>query len=68
MGILEAMNRIKIWTAEELSKMTPAEQQASFDTSIFTDLDNAPPDVLPLIARARAFVEERIAREESVLP
>jgi hypothetical protein len=31
----------KIWTAQELEQMTPAERQALFDGSIVHDLDEA---------------------------
>lgn len=51
----------KVITAAELEQMTPAERSAAFEASIIWDLADAPPD---LVARARARVEERIAREE----
>ncbi len=52
----------KVITAAEFEQMTPAEQDEAFAASIVWDLDQAPPD---LVARARARVEERIAREHS---
>jgi hypothetical protein len=52
----------KVWTAEELEKMNPAERHALFEASIVTDLDEAPPG---LVGRARARVEQRIADSES---
>jgi hypothetical protein len=47
---------------DELFKLTPAEQDALFEASIVRDLDQAPPE---LVARARARLEQRIARTES---
>jgi hypothetical protein len=32
----------KVWTAEELGRLTPAEQDALFDASIVTDVDQVP--------------------------
>ena len=52
----------KIWTAEELERMSPAERRAIFDASIVTDLDEAPPE---FVERVRARVERRIADTES---
>jgi hypothetical protein len=37
----------KIWTAEELEAMTPAEQDALFESSLTTDLSNLPEPFLP---------------------
>jgi len=51
----------KIWTAEELDEMTPAERKKIFDDSIVWDLDEAPPE---LIEKARAKVLKRIADTE----
>ena len=56
------MNSRKIWKAQELLTLTPAEQDAVFDASVVSDLDQAP---IELVARARARIEERIARTES---
>lgn len=47
-------------TAEELERMSAAEQAAAFEASIVWDLDNAPQD---LVARALARIEQRIAQE-----
>ena len=55
------MDRRKIWTAEELLKLTPAEQDAIFESSMVRDLDQAP---AKLVALARARIEQRIARTE----
>ena len=52
---LDEMDRKKFWTAEELFKLSPAEQDALFESSIVRDLDQAPPE---LVARAR--IEQRI--------
>ena len=59
---LGGMNEREIWTAEELLKRTPAEQDAIFEASIVRDLEDAPAE---LVARARARIEQRIARTES---
>jgi hypothetical protein len=52
----------KVITAEELERMSATEQAAAFEASIVWDLDEAPSD---LVERARARIEERIAREHS---
>ena len=52
----------KIWTAEEFLGLTPAEQDALFQASIITDLDQAP---AALVVRARARLQRRIAEQES---
>ena len=52
----------KIITAEELEKMTPAQRQAVFDTSIVTDLDDAPPE---LLERTLRRVQRMIAESDS---
>lgn len=52
----------KVITAAEFEQMTPAEQDEAFAAGIVWDLDEAPPD---LVARARARIEQRIAREHS---
>jgi len=46
----------KIWTAQELEQMTPAEQQRLFDESIVRDLDEVPPEFLE---RIRSKVRSR---------
>jgi hypothetical protein len=56
------MARSKILTAEDLFKLSPAEQDALFEASIVRDLADAPAH---LVARARVRIEERIARTES---
>jgi len=48
----------KVWTAEELEGMTPAERDAIFESSLVGSLDNVPPAFL---ARVRSRVQERIA-------
>lgn len=49
-------------TAAELEKMSPAEQQALFDASVVTDLDEAPVEFL---ARVRRRLEQHIDETES---
>lgn len=56
------MNSGRIWTAEELLKLSPAEQDALFEASIVRDIEKAPQE---LVARARARILDRIARNES---
>lgn len=47
----------KIWTAEELERLTPDERDRLFEDSIVRDLDDAPSD---LVDRARERLQERI--------
>jgi hypothetical protein len=47
----------KVWTAAELEKLSPAEQDDLFSASIVTDLDDVPPE---FVARVRARVQARI--------
>ena len=51
----------KIWSAQELEGMTPAEQDAGPNASIVRDLDDAPAEFL---ARVRSQLEEHLARTE----
>jgi hypothetical protein len=48
-----------VWTAAELAALTPAEDQALFDASVVTDLDQVPPEFL---ARVRSQLEAETAR------
>ncbi len=48
----------KIWTAEELERMTPAEQDAIFDASVAESLDDVPKEFL---AKVRARFEAHLA-------
>ncbi len=52
----------KIWTAEELERMTPAEQDAIFDDSIVRNHDDVPNEFL---TRVRARFEAHLADTES---
>jgi hypothetical protein len=52
----------KIWTAQELESMTPAEQDAIFDASIIRNLDDAPQDFL---ARVRQRFEDHLASQDT---
>lgn len=52
----------KVWAAEELEQMAPAERHSLFDASVVTDLAQAPEE---LLSRARRRVEERAAGDES---
>ncbi len=49
----------KIWTAEELDRLTPAEQDAIFQSSLVTDPADVPAEYL---AHVRARLEDRIAK------
>ena len=44
---------MRITTAAELERMSPAERDAHFEASIITDLDAAPHGVKALVERAR---------------
>ena len=55
----------KVWTAAELEQMSPAEQDAIFESSIVTDLDSVP---AAFLARVRRRTEEQIAEDESHHP
>jgi hypothetical protein len=52
----------KVWTAEELDDLSPAERHSLFDARVVRTLDQSPP---VLIARARARIEERIVNADS---
>ena len=52
----------KVWTAEELAALTPAEQDALFQASIVQDLSEVPEK---FVARVRARLERRIAQQET---
>lgn len=52
----------RIRTAEEIEKLTPAEQDQLFKQSIVNDLDDVPADFL---ARVRARAQERIENTRS---
>jgi hypothetical protein len=52
----------KVWRAEELEQLTPAEQDALFETSIVTDLDDVPTQFLE---RVRARVEQRLVQGDT---
>ncbi len=59
------VNRVpdkKIWTAEELEKLGPAERTEIVRAGIVTDLDQVPPAFLE---RVRANVRDHIASTES---
>jgi hypothetical protein len=52
----------KVWTAEELEAMSPAEQDAIFQSSLVFDLDEVPEAFLE---RVRERVREHIANAET---
>lgn len=52
----------RIWTAEELEAMTPAEQDAIFESSLITNLAQVPEAFLE---RVRSRVRRRIADTET---
>lgn len=56
------MTAQKIWTAKELERMTPAEQDAIFDDSIVRNLDDIPKEFL---ATVRARFAAHLAGTES---
>jgi hypothetical protein len=48
----------RVWTAEELERMSPTEQEAVFAQSVITDLHQVPPEFL---ARVRSHLQDRMA-------
>ena len=52
----------KLWTAAELETLSREQQQAIFDESIITDLDQVPAEFL---AQARADAERLIESRET---
>ena len=52
----------KVWTAEELERMTPAEQDAHFDASLVTNLSDVPEAFLDHL---RERLEDRIAKRDT---
>jgi len=50
----------KVWTAEEIEELTPAEQDDLFDWSVVTDLSDVRPEFL---ARVRARLTDQIKNE-----
>jgi hypothetical protein len=59
-GNLGDMKPTRIVTAEDLEKLTPAEQDELFQSSIIRDLEQVEPEFLALV---RSRLEERIALE-----
>lgn len=53
----------KIWTAEELERLSPTQRHALFEASIVTDLDTVAGD--PLLERTRAKLEAMIAKVDA---
>jgi hypothetical protein len=53
---------MRVVTAAELEKMTPAEREATFKDSIIRDLDQVPADRRDVIEAQRARVLQREAR------
>ncbi|MGH3850565.1 MAG: hypothetical protein ACRDRT_12830 [Pseudonocardiaceae bacterium] len=47
----------KVWTAQELEGMTPAERHAIFESCLVGNVDDVPPAFL---ARVRSRIQERI--------
>jgi hypothetical protein len=52
----------KVWTAAGLEKLSPAEQDELFASSLVTDLDELPAE---FVARVRARIQQRIDASES---
>jgi hypothetical protein len=52
----------KVWSAEELERMTPAEQDAAFASSVVTDLEVVP---AAFLARVRARFEMRMTKRNT---
>jgi hypothetical protein len=47
----------KIWTAEELERLSPSEQDELFNASVVTDVDDVPAEFL---AKVRERFHERV--------
>lgn len=56
------VDHMKVWTADELMALTPAQRQAIFDENTSTDISDIPPDML---ATARENIEAHVAQRES---
>jgi hypothetical protein len=52
----------KVWTAPEFERLSPAEQDAVFDSSVISDLDQVPAEFLD---RVRRRFQERTSPSES---
>lgn len=52
----------KVWTAEELEKLSPAERQQIFEASLVLDLDDVPAEFLE---RVRDRVQDRMTTTDS---
>ena len=59
---MTGMANRKLWTAEELEKLSPAERNEIIRAGIVTDLSQVPPAFLE---RVRANVRDHIAATES---
>ncbi len=55
----------RVWTAEELERLTPAEQDAVFESSLVSDLAALPPE---FVERVRSRTKKRIADQEFRTP
>ncbi len=51
----------RVWTADELERLAPAEQDAIFDASVVTDLAAVPPE---FVERVRRRAQERIGQRD----
>jgi len=51
----------KVWTADELERLAPAEQDAIFDASVVKDLAAAPPE---FVERVSQRAKERIGQRD----
>ena len=56
---------MRVITAAELEKMTPAEREATFKDSIIRDLDDVPAERRDVLEAQRARVLEREARRRT---
>jgi hypothetical protein len=58
---LNAVER-RVWTAEELERLTPAEQDALFEESIVTDLDDVPD---PFLEKVRTRLQQCLVQRDT---
>jgi len=59
---MNPMDDRKLWTAEELEKLSPSERNEIIRAGVVTDMDEVPPEFL---ARIRANVLDHIESTES---
>lgn len=60
MGTLCVVDEERVWSAEELERLTPEERQRLLDDRVITDLSQVPAEFLAkVMTDSRALLEER---------